>query len=115
MKGTIKNIEQVTAASGNTYSKIFFNEEEYANRKIITFSKENLEIGKEYEFTVKENPDTSLVVTPKKTFNGFNKASSVDYKVEALKATIELIKVGIIQVDQLNQSTKKIYDTLNGL
>jgi hypothetical protein len=82
---------------------------------MITFSKDKLEVGQQLEFTHKENPDTSWIITPKKAFNNFNKPQTIDYKVEALKATIELIKAGIINVDQLQISTKKIYTTLNEL
>jgi hypothetical protein len=115
MKGTVKNINPVIAASGNTYHQVFLVEDEYANRRMITFSKDKLEVGSEIEFTHKENPDGSWVLTPKKAFNGFNKTQTTDYKVEALKATVELIKAGIIKPQQLQSATKRIYNTLNEL
>jgi hypothetical protein len=115
MEATIKNINPIVAASGNTYHQIFFNEDEYANKRIITFTKDKLEVGQKLEFTQKENLDGSFVITPKKPFNGFNKAQTTDYKVEALKATVELIKAGIIKPEQLKSATKRIYNTLNEL
>lgn len=115
MKGTIKYIEQVQAASGNTYSKITLEEPEYVNRKMITFSKDKLEVGSEIEFTYKENGDSSWVITPKKAFNNFSRPQVTDYKAEALKATIELIKADKINIDQLDAALKKIYITLNSL
>jgi hypothetical protein len=115
MEAILKTINPIVASSGSTYHQIFFEENEYANRRMITFSKDKLEVGQKLEFTHKENPDGSWVITPKKPFNNFSRAQTTDYKVEALKATIELIKAGIIKVEQLKESTKKIYNTLNEL
>jgi hypothetical protein len=115
MKGTIKYIEPIQAASGNTYSKITLAEPEYVSRKMITFAKDKLEVGSEIEFTYKENADTSWVITPKKAFNNFSRAQVTDYKAEALKATIELIKADKLNIDQLDAALKKIYATLNSL
>ena len=115
MKGTIKYIEPVQSASGNTYTKITLLEPEYVNRKMITFAKDELKVGSEIEFTHKENADTSWVITPKKAFNNFSRPQVTDYKTEALKATIELIKADKLNIDQLDAALKKIYATLNSL
>ena len=114
MKGTIKSIEQVTAASGSTYSKLYFNEEEYANRKIISFSKDKFEIGKEYEFTVKENPDTSLVITPKRN-NAFSPRQTTDISLECLKMAVELFKCDKIKNEQVEQMAKRLKDVYSKL
>jgi hypothetical protein len=115
MKGTIKYLEPVQSSSGNTYTKISLEEPQYANRKMITFAKEKLEVGSEIEFTYKENGDSSWVITPKKAFNNFSRPQVTDYKAEALKATIELIKADKLNIDQLDAGLKKIYATLNSL
>lgn len=115
MKGTIKYLEPVQSSSGTTYHKISLEEIEYDNRKMITFAKEKLEVGKEVEFTHKENPDGSWVITPKKAFNNFSRPQITDYKAEALKATIELIKADKLNIEQLDAALKKIYATLNSL
>jgi len=115
MEGTIKYLEPVQSASGTTYQKISFEEVEYHNRKIITFAKDKLQVGQKLEFTYKENADTSWVITPKKAFNSFSRQQVTDYKAEALKATIELIKADKIKIEQLDGCLKKIYQTLNSL
>ena len=115
MKGTIKYIQPVQSASGNTYSKITLAEPEYVSRKMITFAKDKLEVGSEIEFTYKENADTSWVITPKKPFSSFNKNFGADYKVEALKAVVELIKADKIKIEKLSESVKKIHQILNEL
>lgn len=115
MKGTIKYIEPIQSASGNTYTKISLAEPEYVNRKMITFAKDEFKVGSEIEFTHKENPDTSWVITPKKAFNNFSRHQVTDYKAEALRATIELIKADKITIEHLEASLKKIYKTLNSL
>lgn len=115
MKGTIKYTEQVQAASGSTYTKIILSEPDYVNRKMITFAKDELKVGQELDFTYKENADTSWVITPKKAFNNFSRPQVTDYKAEALKATIELIKADKLNIDQLDAALKKIYATLNSL
>lgn len=115
MKGTINYIEEVVASSGSTYQKITMVEPEYANRRMITFTKEKLEVGKEIEFTHKENPDTSWVITPKKAFNGFSNAKSIDIKLECLKLAVGLVNESKVDIKQLEVTAKRLKDIYDKL
>lgn len=115
MKGTIKYIEPVQSASGNTYHKITLAEPEYVSRKMITFAKEKLEVGQEIEFTHKENNDTSWVITPKKPFAGFSRGQSIDINLEVLKLAVSLANSSQIELKQLEATAKRLKDIYNKL
>jgi hypothetical protein len=114
MKGTVNYIEEVISSSGNTYQKIVLQEQ--PSRKCISFEKEKFEVGKEYEFRVKENPDTSFILSlPKKTFNGFSNTKSIDINLECLKLAVGLVNESKVEIKNLESTAKRlkeIYDKL---
>jgi len=117
MKGKISFLEQVTASSGAKYCKISLEGTEFEGRRSIVFVKsfDEVAVGQEISFNQKVNPDGSYVYTLDKPFSGGFKAQAIDYKLEAMKMAIELIKSDKIEMKQLEASTQKLYKILNAL
>jgi len=110
MKATVSEVSLVESASGTTYQKLTL--KEHPARKCISFEKEKFEVNKEYEFRVKENPDTSFVLSLPKSFS---KQSTIDIKLECLKLAVELVKSDKVKIEQLPGITKRLQEIYNKL
>jgi hypothetical protein len=113
MEGTIKFVEKVQSASGSTYYKLNLEEPEYVGRKMVSFTKDELAVGQKLEFTYKENPDTSWILTPKKKFNGFGGGAKPDVNLECLRMAVEIVKESKVDIKQLEATARRLKEIYN--